>query len=299
MKRSGNNMNQNESYGKRMWRVWSPLLIKFGISYVVYLAMTSIFMMLYLIQENALDAYAMNEILADQGKMQELMTILMEQLYNYAVPIEGLAAGITIPLMAFFMYRDRKREKEQGAMPVKKAGLFNFVWVILISAALCVGLNNLILLGNLPAASDSYGEALEMFYNPSFVVQILCLGILSPVCEELVYRGLMFQRLRQYGSFVYAALYSTVIFAVGHGNMVQMLYGFIMGMVFAYMYERYGSIAAPIVGHVTANIFSVIGTQFLWFDWMMEDVMRVGVVTVLCAAAASSAYVMIQRVKVE
>ena len=99
--------------------------------------------------------------------------------------------------------------------------------------------------------------------------------------------------------FLSAALYSAVIFSLLHGNMVQMIYALFLGVIYAYMYEKYGSVKAPILAHITANILSVVGTQFQWFDWLFEDPMRVGISTVLCAFIASSIYVMIQRLNTD
>ena len=38
-------------------------------------------------------------------------------------------------------------------------------------------------------------------------------------------------------SFVYAMVYSSVVFGVLHVNLVQMLYGFLLGLMLAYVYE--------------------------------------------------------------
>ena len=70
-------------------------------------------------------------------------------------------------------------------------------------------------------------------------------------------------------------------------------------MMLAYVYEKYGSVKAPILAHITANILSVVGTQFQWFDWLFKDPMRVGISTVLCAFITSSIYVMIQRLNTD
>ena len=140
---------------------------------------------------------------------------------------------------------------------------------------------------------------MQTLYGQGFSVQILVLGILMPTCEELVYRGLVYKRLRYTSPFWAAAMYSSLVFAFTHGNLVQGLYGFIMGMMFCYVYEKYGSVKAPVLAHITANILSVVGTQFQWFDWLFKDPMRVGISTVLCAFIASSIYVMIQRLNTD
>ena len=78
-----------------------------------------------------------------------------------------------------------------------------------------------------------------------------------------------------------------------------MLYGFFMGMLLAYLYEKYGSVKAPILGHITANLLSVVGTNYNLFGWLMKEPMRMGIVTVACASLAATAFVWIQRIEAE
>jgi membrane protease YdiL (CAAX protease family) len=79
-----------------------------------------------------------------------------------------------------------------------------------------------------------------------------------PICEELVYRGLIYMRMRQYLNVNMSILVSALIFGLVHGNPVQGIYGFLVGILFAYVYEQYGSLKAPILAHVSANMLSLL-----------------------------------------
>ena len=160
-----------------------------------------------------------------------------------------------------------------------------------------LGLNNLIEISGVAKVSAGYEDTMNALYAASLPMQVLCLGILIPVCEELVFRGLMFRRLRQGGSFLAAALYSSFVFGFLHVNMVQMLYGFILGFTFCYLYEKYGSVKAPIFAHIASNVLSVFLTELDAMDWMAADPVRIGVITVVCASAASTMYILIQRIE--
>lgn len=292
-------MGNGQSYGKRMWNIWGPLVIKFGISMILYIMGAGILAGQYFMQqarENGPDA--MMEVMNDAQKYEAMMVEVTERLINFAVPLEGAAAIVTIPCLLFWMLRDRRKEKlaGEGAGAVK-AAWWKYPAIAVISAALCVALNNVMLLVSLPSASQAYGETMEVLYRPSFAMQLACLGILIPICEEMVFRGLIYRHLRKDNRFMGAALYSSLIFAITHGNLVQGLYGFIMGMLFAYVYEKYGSVSAPVLGHIAANVTAVVGTQYNWFGWMMEDVMRVGIVTAFCAFVASTLYVQMQKME--
>ena len=244
------------------------------------------------------DADAMMQIAQSTAQSGKLYDQITNELMNWAVYIEGVAALITIPVMLFLFHRDSRKEKELGIV-TEKASIWKYIAIIVMFAVMALGLNNLIFLSNLSAASETYSDTMQTLYGQGFAVQILVLGILMPTCEELVYRGLVYKRLRYTSPFWAAALYSSLVFAFTHGNLVQGLYGFIMGMMFCYVYEKYGSVKAPILAHITANILSVVGTQFQWFDWLFKDPMRVGISTVLCAFIASSIYVMIQRLNTD
>lgn len=289
-------MDQRQSYGKHMWSIWSPLLIKFGISLITSMVFSLALIWRYLAGQRILgDTQALVEFMNNADKMQEMSAQVLKWAVDFAVPMEGLAALVTIPVFLFLMHRDWVKERVMtGEIPVKKAPLWKYPFIMGIAAAMCLGLNNLIVLTNISSYSTSYEDTMEMLYQPSLGMQIVCLGILMPVCEELAYRGLMYRRMRTQIKFLPAALYSSAIFAITHGNLVQSLYGFLMGMMLSYVYEKYGSAMAPVIGHITANVLSVAGTYFRWFDWMLEEGIRIGTVTVLCAAAASTIYVLMQ-----
>lgn len=287
-------MEQRQRGGRGFWYIWGSVIIKLGIAYLVYMAAAAIFVALYLIQKTGGDADAMMQIVQSAAQTSQLYDEISNEMMNWVVYIEGAAALVTIPVMLFLFHRDSKKEKELGIVTAK-ADLWKYIAIVFMFAAMSLGLNNLIFLSDLSSASETYSDTMQTLYGQGFWTQILVLGILMPICEELVYRGLVFKRLRYTSPFWAAAVYSSLIFAFTHGNLVQGLYGFLMGMMFCYVYEKYASVKAPILAHVTANILSVIGTKFQWFDWLFADPMRVGVSTVLCAFIASSIYVLLQR----
>ena len=96
---------------------------------------------------------------------------------------------------------------------------------------------------------------------------------------------------------MYAMVYSSVVFGILHVNLVQMLYGFALGMMLAYVYEKYGSLKAPVAAHMSMNLLSVLATRYGLYNWMLKDNIRIGIITVVCAAVASTMFVIIQRIE--
>ncbi len=282
-----------ENYGKRIWHLWGPVVIKFAIAMGVGMIAMGVLVMLY----TMVDQDAARAAMQSENQMLNWYAKIQEQYFNYAAMIEAVAAIITIPVMWYFFHKDRVREKQMGIIPNKKAPVWQYAAGILMALALSLGLNSLIVIGNMSEMSESYQETMDALYSAPLYIQIISLGILVPICEELVFRGLFFKRLRENSTYIQAAVYSAVVFGFAHGNIVQWLYGLILGMALAYIYEKYGSIKAPIVSHAAMNVLSILATEFKLADWMAESKMRIGVITVACAFVASSMFVLVQRIE--
>lgn len=205
-----------EDYGKRIWYLWGPVVMKVAIGIGVSSIALGVLYMMYIM---AADRDMAMTMMQNQDEMLKLYDKVQEQYMRAAASIEGVAAMITIPVMLFFFHRDRVREKQMGVIPNRKAPLWKYAAGLLMALALCLGLNNLIAIGNLSQMSEAYEEAMEAFYSAPLLVQVTALGILTPMCEELVYRGLLFKRLRERGTYMQAALYSAFVFGFAHMNM--------------------------------------------------------------------------------
>ena len=105
---------------------------------------------------------------------------------------------------------------------------------------------------------NSYTQTEQAIYGSSIVIQIMAAGIIAPIVEELVFRGLVYKRLTKITDIKIAAVLSAVLFGVYHNNWVQAPYAFIIGLLAVFLYERYKSVVAPILFHMSANLTSVI-----------------------------------------
>lgn len=98
----------------------------------------------------------------------------------------------------------------------------------------------------------------EMTVNTSLGVNILFVGILAPIFEELFYRKVIIDRLHRYGDLP-AILLSGLAFGLVHGNLNQVFYATAIGMLLGYIYVRTGSVLYTISIH---SAFNMIGGVF-------------------------------------
>ncbi|WRS26485.1 CPBP family intramembrane glutamic endopeptidase [Oscillospiraceae bacterium MB08-C2-2] len=83
------------------------------------------------------------------------------------------------------------------------------------------------------------------------------IGIVAPICEELVFRGVVMQSLRRFGDG-FALIGSSILFSFAHGNLVQGPNAFISGLVMGYFVLRTGSVATGIWMHLVNNSLAMI-----------------------------------------
>lgn len=86
---------------------------------------------------------------------------------------------------------------------------------------------------------------------------ILCIALLGPIMEELLFRGAITDSLLRSTSPKRAIWVSAVMFAVFHLNPAQMIPALFMGILFAWVYYKSGSLIPPILMHVVNNSVAV------------------------------------------
>lgn len=142
-----------------------------------------------------------------------------------------------------------------------------FIKFFLISYFIMVLLNLfttgfLWIVGNFKEA-DVVNPLESVLSNSSIWATIIFAGILSPIIEEVLFRGVMLNKLRTYGDKI-AIITTALLFGLFHENFSQFFYAVGLGMIFAYVTLKTGTIKYSIGLHIMINMMgSVIGTQML------------------------------------
>ena len=86
------------------------------------------------------------------------------------------------------------------------------------------------------------------------------IGIIVPIMEEVLFRGLVYNRLKAYNNEWWSMILAAGIFAVYHGNPLQILFAFPMGLLILAVYEKEETLLAPVVLHMAVNVSSILFT---------------------------------------
>lgn len=176
-----------------------------------------------------------------------------EFINKYLLHLTAAIDAILIPIFYLMWKSDRI------AYPLKKTNMPIFTWSILtlIGASACLALNYLLSMFMPKAILDTYDSASEVLWNENLMwLSFVAVVILAPLCEELMFRGLIYTRMRVILKAPYTILISALLFGFYHGNALQFMYAFMLGIILAYMMETYRNIWAPIVVHASANLVS-------------------------------------------
>lgn len=113
--------------------------------------------------------------------------------------------------------------------------------------------------GVLNEALDLTDTNQELFISMSHnIFGVLCIAIIVPILEELLFRGAIEGHLLRKGwSPKWAIIVSALIFGLIHGNPAQIPFAFLIGLLFGWLYYRTGSLIPGIVGHIINNSFGV------------------------------------------
>ncbi len=196
-----------------------------------------------------------------------------------SLPLQSAAAALSVLILGI-QYR-----KEMGdGLSVPDLPGAGQCAVLLLTGVLSGAAGNLLLnLTNLPENSAAFHDAAQKLSGTSLLLQLAGVVILIPLCEEMIYRGMAFRYLRENLPLMKAAVISSLLFAVMHGNPVQGIYAFSLGIVLSLLYEKYHRLLPVYLVHAAANLTAIAMPFAIPADIRWSAVLASGLA---CAAAA-------------
>lgn len=117
------------------------------------------------------------------------------------------------------------------------------------------------MLGDVPENPQLQAIAPAAVSWGSTIGMLLTLGVAVPIAEELIFRGLLYGWLRHRFGLLPAMVFSALCFSLLHGIVWLTPALAMLGLLLAWIYERSGTLWAPIVTH---GLFNVLSTLLLY-----------------------------------
>lgn len=102
----------------------------------------------------------------------------------------------------------------------------------------------------------------EILMGSPWYITIIAVVIIAPLGEEFIFRKLLIDRVNIYGQ-KFAILFSAIVFSLFHGNLNQLFYTFLLGLIFSYVYVKTGKLRYSIILHAVVNFFGGVVGPFI------------------------------------
>lgn len=158
---------------------------------------------------------------------------------------------LAVPLFAVISRAPMQNDRARKRITVK-----DFIRLIFVCISLTYIFNFIGVIVN-SYISDIVGHTvvnpLNTLEGTNKVLMFICTCILSPIVEEIMFRGIIIRKLRPYGDKA-AVWFSAVAFGLFHGNFSQFFYALVLGLVFASIAVKTNRLIYTILLHVAVNV---------------------------------------------
>lgn len=175
-------------------------------------------------------------------------------LVSYVVPMVLMLIGVMLYNMLVIKSKERMMWSVRGLNPMVH------IWGLVLLVALAIVLAPLMRL--LPSIESVV---------PSSVWAVVTVIFIAPIVEELIFRAGVFSVLSNTCRPTVAAIVSSLLFGVMHGEVAVAIEAFFAGMIFSYAYIFTQSIFAPIILHIFNNIIAYLLLQLSYQDKSIND----------------------------
>ena len=174
-----------------------------------------------------------------------------------------LAPAITTCFVTYYLVK-RYQKKFELTIPLKISDDFKFIQYLkfVVMALGAAWLTSLIMGFIMNSLSGIViFETPDFSTKDSFIVNICLIiyaVIVAPISEELIFRGLILGKLKQYGN-VFASIIVSLLFALIHGNLPQSIPTFIVSLFLCWVTLQSNSIIPAISIHMINNAVAQLG----------------------------------------
>lgn len=215
-----------------------------------------------------------------------LLVLILATMISEPFPIiKGWAGALAMLAAGGALYLILPEKKELLKMPEHPGCVM--LCVIFLAAGVCVGLN--FLMGWIPWDKIQGTHVVqndEALFSIPFYVRLIAYVIAAPLAEELLFRGIIYRKSKEFMPVLAAVFVSAAAFAVYHGNLQQGMYAFLCGCVLAWLYAVTDSFVMPVLFHATANLIVNLAYEYKTLQKIVYSVPSICILVVLAVICA-------------
>lgn len=185
--------------------------------------------------------------------VSQILIMLLPFLPSRICEIIGMIIGTVVVLAG-----SGRKVKSLFAEEQKLTGTGCIVLIGAFMAAKLLSLIPSVALAQLFVNEENAGtlQELSSTVDENLLLSFLFLGIVTPICEEAVFRGCIGSTYKKYGVW-FAMLMSTIFFSLYHCNVLQLVSTFLPGIVLFYAAMKYSLKWSVLLHFINNGVLSV------------------------------------------
>lgn len=167
--------------------------------------------------------------------------------------------GVAVPfgIIALFM----RKKYTVPVIPMEKVGKGkSFCWIcvgMLACMVANIATNYVIEFAEIIGYKLNYPEVAPIESAFGCLLSLISMAIMPAVCEEFAMRCCALGLLRKHGN-AFGILAISIVFGLLHGNVIQFIFAFLVGVILAYVTIKTNSVLPAIIIHACNNGLSVL-----------------------------------------
>lgn len=173
---------------------------------------------------------------------------------NSYMLMDSISCILILPIY-IYIYRSKiDKDYMTGKISILKAtimalgcGGISTIWMMILGqlAELSPNINDMF---------NDFGDSWDEMLNTNYIWILLSVVVLGPIIEELIFRGILINILKNPFGKITAVVLQAVFFGLWHRDPVQMVYTSIFGIFLGVVYLRTNKIRYPIYMHILNNL---------------------------------------------
>lgn len=198
----------------------------------------------------------------------------MNEMRTLAVPIWIVISFVVAFIIILFLLRKEMKDNKLDRDAASTSGIIGWsiagMFLAIFAQTIAANIENML---GIKLGSENTKQIIQWIETAPIV--ILVSSVIGPILEEIVFRKILFGELYKRTNFFIAAIISSVIFALAHGEPQHTILYASMGLTFAFLYIKTKRIIVPIFAHVAMNTFVVL-MQSVFKDQIEELLKNAG-----------------------
>lgn len=218
---------------------------------------------------------------------------------QFLAGLSALYAVVAALILGFWYWKrfvPKKRPRRKISSIINPTMFFGLVFLMLGMQYIATYIIMITAAVN-PSWYDIYEELLKSIgFGDVTLILALYSVLIAPISEELIFRGVTLKYAVKSMPLAAANIFQAALFGIFHGNVVQGVYAFAVGLFCGYVCLKGGSIYLSILFHMMFNLWGTFSPSFLTYTGNSVFI-HLGIFAGAVCAAALGVYLYQRGVK--